>query len=435
MKLLTCLLLIGLLGCSSVPKQVYKASGEAATLIDESKPIHAVFLSEPTESDGKAKIDDQFSATIKISKTILPVLSKEQRLYFVGSLQSYNRLLQNLGTQPSNLSHVEAKPYMWIQDLIEFGDSKEGLVSFVSYGNHSMLETVTAIMKTVEPGSENRIQMLESNAIHGTVGGNFERWPHNVAAMGISDFPTEESASSFAKQIFPQEDKLLLLPTSWLNIGHMDEVVKLLRYQVGQAGDQCELTFLINNPELALRLLQQNPKHYLLDEMEYGQSRMQHIDTMKELCSYDSFKCSTGLLNEKALQIYKQHQTLSTVFKDTVKSFKELKEKIITEYKNTAPPCQIRFVEAPMLYSASLSAGALVPRSGRAIFPSLTNGLLINNKYIVADPGNFSFRKEFTKIMKKNGFEVVYVPLGKELFTGSPWDGHIHCMTQVLRRK
>ena len=432
MKFTIVLLLGFLLSCSITPKQVYKASGETATLLDETKPIKAVFLSQYVENTDQVKIDDQFAATVKIAKAVLPVLKADQKLYFVGESRGFERLVHNLSELPPQLAHIDARPYQWMQDLFEFGHSQEELISFVSYGNHSMLDTVASVMKTAEVGSEQRIHMLTANAVHGTVGGNFERWPYSVGVIGSSDFVSESAALAFSHQFFSKQDKIIVLPTSWLNIGHMDEVVRLVRYQQGA---KCELTFLINDTSLALKLLQKSKDLYFLDEMEYGQSRFSEIGTMKEICAHDQYKCSTGLLNSKALDIFKGNKEMSLVLAEVNKSFSEIKKKITTAYKEQNPSCKVSFVTAPMLYLASIKDNKIQNRSARAVFPSLTNGLLINNKYIVADPGNLNFRRNFTETMKKLSIEVIYVPLGKELFTGSQWDGHVHCMTQVLRGK
>lgn len=95
----------------------------------------------------------------------------------------------------------------------------------------------------------------------------------------------------------------------------------------------------------------------------------------------------------------------------------------------------MRWIEAPALYLIPANRYSSQNRSGRSVFPSLANGLLIRDNYIVADPGNPSFRDDFAKSMKSIGITVHYVPSGKELFKGELADGHIHCMTQVFREE
>lgn len=400
---------------------------ERPTLQDESRPIHRVFLSEPTENDGRPSAKDNFSATVKIAKAVLPVLKEGQQLVYVGSEKAYVRLKDAIGT--AKLAHVVAPPYMWLQDLIEFAETKNGLVGVMSAGDRSVAYTAIAIMQSVVPDTvELKVLKMHTGAM-GSIGGNFELWPGEIGIIGTSDFSSLESLAAFSKQIFREGTQVVNLPTSWLYIGHVDEVVKLISYR---PGDSCELQLLINSTERALSVLRDERNSPFLDELELGGGRISQIDSIARLCKMKRLPCR-GLRNHQVFEAYTADPQMKASTTLLQAEFNEIKRLVTDVYSKRLPSCRLKWIEAPALYLAPIENSKLKSRAALPVFPSLTNGLLINGSYVVADPGNPTFRKQFARSMESVQVKVIYVPLGRELFRGKISDGHIHCMTQVLR--
>lgn len=393
---------------------------------EETARIQSVLISEATKNDGRPSGTNSLSATKKIASEFLKAMDSRQRLYFVGSLESFERLTKQLSD--SRLQHIPSEPYMWLQDLVEFGNDHEGLAAFVSYGNLLMRQTVEEIMKVVSPHSPNRIKILSSSAVHGTTGGNLERWPGAVGVIGTSDFESEESTERFARQIFPKET-LLKIPTSWLEIGHVDEVLKILRYR---PGPNCEVEFLVNSPAKALSLLKRNSSEYFLSELEFGSTRFQEISSIRNICDLGNFRCSE-FKNRDVAELFARDLNLSTWI-ERVRSIQNDTIQLVNEvYAERMPQCSVTWIEVPALYLPPLEGHKIGSRKGRSIFPSLTNGVFLNDTYLVADPGNNAFREEVKLVLESRGIKVRFVPLGREIFKGDSFDGHLHCMTQVIR--
>jgi hypothetical protein len=340
-----------MMGCHS-PSKISTApkTEEKIVLQEESRPIQYVFVSEPTENNGDLLLEDKFLVTEKIFEALLPALYKTQKAYFVGSPQSFRRLVRNKKFSDSSIGHIDSKPYMWLQDLIEFAETTSGPTAVVSYGNLTMIDTVKNMVRSVN-SKDPEIRILKSKAVHGTGGGNIEKWPGQIGVLGSSDFETDQSMTEFARQIFPTET-FLKIPTSWLTIGHVDEVVKLLEYK---PNNRCELLFLINSPDKALEILDKHANQIFLDELEYHGKRISEIKSIQQLCQQGDLDCKRP--RNGAIRSVLSRGQLKAALDVAKLNLLSIKEAIIDKYKAQLPNCSVRWIEAPSIYLIAMKNG------------------------------------------------------------------------------
>ncbi len=91
----------------------------------------------------------------------------------------------------------------------------------------------------------------------GTSGGNIEALPDGSCLIGDDAFPSRDSYDKFVKNICDPKDNIRV-PTHWLDVGHTDEIMKVLPNPKGKA--PCNFSVAIASPDLAIELMEKNPE-------------------------------------------------------------------------------------------------------------------------------------------------------------------------------
>ena len=98
----------------------------------------------------------------------------------------------------------------------------------------------------------------------GEMGGNIEALPGGICVLGDDHFKGQEW-EEYSKEACPNtpKDKIVKAPTFWLNVGHSDEIMKVVRNKGKK--EPCNFTVTIASPKKALELLRQSPNEVFAD--------------------------------------------------------------------------------------------------------------------------------------------------------------------------
>ena len=94
---------------------------------------------------------------------------------------------------------------------------------------------------------------------NGHAGGNIEGMPGGFCLLGSSDLSDAEW-HAYAQQFCGRDPhKRIKVPTSWLTVGHTDEIMKVIKNNNPKEG-QCDFSIALSSPQKAIELLEQNPQ-------------------------------------------------------------------------------------------------------------------------------------------------------------------------------
>lgn len=365
-------------------------SAKAQCPVDQSTfsmvyPPKIIFLSEDITS--KSPQDVPF----EIAKAILNEFADSSpKILFVGTKNTFSAIKSNL-TKYLDASLVDKKlilyetlPAQFQQDVFEtfYQDQDKSIIirQFQGYTPKNKGPSLDKLFKIL--AIENIKMKLgdpisQYDAWITGVGGNVESTSFGWNLLGSGEF-SKKNAKSFAANLFPRSKSTLILDTSWLALGHIDEV--LVEIKSKKESGACESTILINSPKLGIQYEEKVDK-----------------DTR-------------------------------TVNLEAQKNFEKYKSELVHATKEI---CKINFIEVPIIYKNIRNT---FKRSVLATaYPSLTNGLIIKDRYFVVEVENKEIRKSFENSLTQIGIKVVWVPILKNLFTDGLVDGFLHCLTNSIR--
>lgn len=437
------ILFVGMCSCQTpLPNEIINTNYEIQS--ESKQPIYFL-VSEPTQNDGKPLDKDNFYVTTEIIRTFLKVADSSQKIAFIGSTPHWQQLQYTIGSTPS-LIHIESAPYHWLQDMFEVFRAPDGNIALgVPWPNKMFISNAEQIAKSLNgkafliPQQTPPIRTIDGDipgpgfnlmGIHGTVGGNVERWTKDIGFIGSSDFPTDSQAHQFSQTIFPNNLKRWILPTSFLYLGHIDEVVKPIFFEKIDSPQNCSITALIANPILGLQLLQKNPQSKLLDSTGLQKSKITDYEAFKTLCKKANItNCNLTRWSDitKSTDFNKEFQkTQKLVFEQ-----QQLTRTMIEDaYRGS---CKIDWIDVPQIYIAEIDNDKIKRRSAGGIYSNLTNGVVVGNTYITVAPGLNIFKNYLQREFAKRQKPIEFINANGYFLGGFRSAGHLHCMTQVIR--
>lgn len=171
----------------------------------------------------------------------------------------------------AQLTHVPINNYPWQQDWFEaFVDLKTGTPIIKQMGSYGRIEDdagervkKAGMMCNIESGKKleenfnfySKDQRTANRSLPGgEMGGNVEGAPGGFCLIG------DNLGKSVAMQVCNEEDNIIQLQTSWLLVGHVDEVFKIIPTQFKDGRPlECEFTLMSASPKKALELMK-DPK-------------------------------------------------------------------------------------------------------------------------------------------------------------------------------
>nr|BDT28505.1 resolvase [Bacteriovorax sp. HI3] len=255
-----------------------------ATLLDETYPTQAFVISNqpymPTK-DAK-KVTRNFVSKVianydyeKVPQIILPMTDKKDFDVLVADIK--NQLTQkNLPEEKINaiigqITYTPIQSYTWQQDWFEsFVDLKTGSPSIRQIDSYNRvwpdsgeklskagaqceISQGANIKEAYSPNASAR-NLEDVSFGSGEMGGNIEGAPGGFCLVG------DNQGSVFTNQFCGSPENVIQLQTSWLAVGHVDEIFKIIPTQYNDGRPkECEFSLMAASPKKALELMS-NPK-------------------------------------------------------------------------------------------------------------------------------------------------------------------------------
>jgi hypothetical protein len=318
----------------------------------------------------------------------------------------------------------------------------------------------------------------------GMFGGNLESLPNGLCIIGTDHFGTEDYLNEYARVACGRND-YLQIPTSFLKVGHADEVISVL--PDANKSKPCDFAIALASPRKALELLRTRPEEQLFDsafingDTEAFQRACRNIIGKRILTGWDETKnkiksskpgdensvfyhflnllaapsafASEGFLS-KVWNWKKECQNLTnndllkyiegdefTVGNEPIPSeFKlanesiqnemdDFKYKLQSELQYSSKNCQPKIIDVPIIYEATYSSTSKKAANAITILPSPANGIRVNDKFMYSKVGSRSFDnylKETFKNLKANSASI-------DTYWAQENLGNLHCSSNIIR--
>jgi len=257
-----------------------------STLLDETYPTQAYVISNMPKAPGiqSNKVTYEFIGKIAKSynyenmpQVLVPVESKEEFTQVISKVKEdleKNKLPEQIIQKIlSQISHIESRKFTWQQDYFEsFVDLKTGapvLREFESYLKDRPAFVSGAVDKMQEAGSTCQIAKGEVLKTHhelytppeadgtpqsfgsGEMGGNVEGAPAGFCLAG------DNQSKKLTMQFCGKEENIIKLQTSWLTVGHVDEIFKIIPSQFNDGRpSECSFSLMAASPKKAMELME-----------------------------------------------------------------------------------------------------------------------------------------------------------------------------------
>ncbi len=326
----------------------------------------------------------------------------------------------------------------------------------------------------------------------GHYGGNIEGLPGGICLLGDDALDSRSQKpihwQRYADQICePGEENQIKVPTYWLNVGHTDEIVKVLPNKTREK--PCDFSIAISSPRKAIELLRKDSKGSFFDFKSSSPRLDQEFSYKVRGSSALSLVCRDALSfrGERYLKQKRQDQQSSKTMSDgrnwydvlikvarasgfvteesdsieecenmTNGEIADLFDKVGTyrDYQNAIqaeldqlknemkaklakklPQCEVDIFEVPDLYVGGYTLRVGGVRSelshgmGVSLMPNSTNGVTLNNVSIHSDPHVGAFKKYTAEENQKRGLNTEFVDTFEYAHVGY---GNLHCSTNTM---
>ncbi|MBP9680775.1 MAG: hypothetical protein KBD76_05185 [Bacteriovorax sp.] len=255
------------------------------TLLDDTYPTQAFVISSNTlkNSPQSAKVTSQYIGKIaksysyeKLPQVLVTVQTKSE---FDQIIKELKDVFEKAGLKPDQIdsilkqvTHVEAPSYTWQQDYFEsFIDLKTGapvLREFESYLSEKAPQLSSNVQKMENAAIGCQLKkgikfpsLLTDNSVanfppgesfgSGEMGGNTEGAPGGLCLKG------DNQSNVLAEDYCGNKENVITLQTSWLNVGHVDEIFKIIPSQFSDGRPkECQFSLMAASPKKALELME-----------------------------------------------------------------------------------------------------------------------------------------------------------------------------------
>ena len=254
------------------------------TLLDETYPTQSFLISNAAQVESKESVSTTQNFINKIIKNydyenvpqiMLAIQTTEEFNEFIEATKKvliYNKINPNkIKKIMDQLTHVPISNYPWQQDWFEsFVDLKTGspvvrpMQSYMRVERNAG-ETLTKSGEKCNIKIGNQLkddpsfytgaqEKANKSFGSGEMGGNIEGAPGGFCMIG------DNVGKSLALQICKEESNIIQLQTSWLEVGHVDEIFKIIPTQFNDGRPrECEFSLMSASPKKAIELMK-NPK-------------------------------------------------------------------------------------------------------------------------------------------------------------------------------
>lgn len=401
-----------------------------------------------------------------------------------------------------SLVHVNATSYTWQQDYFESFVNPQGQVvlrpvsGYERPGSFSGAESLTALSTAAQGCGMVQGDPLKSSDgfVNGMMGGNIDAMPGGICLLGDDHFTSEARWSEYADQFCGKNaNDRVKVPTAFLNVGHTDEVMKIVRNK--NAAAPCDFSIEVASPRKALELLRANSSDPFLSLGRTAQDRATHWQNnalTRKICRLSveeskkssqpgsptttpqprkgSTKLFFELLKDKILgssearagatsltpddpdeeaksdcpnltngdvaRLLTNDQNAREYNEEVQREMDALKQDLKSKLKSKLPQCTPDFIDAPDLFMGGAvirnpdGTVDLPEQMGDSVLPNPTNAVSIENSVIAPEPGNDSFKKYMTSELQKRGLKADFVDTYEYAHVGQ---GNLHCSTHTIQ--
>ncbi|QDK39348.1 protein-arginine deiminase family protein [Bdellovibrio sp. NC01] len=442
------------------------------SILDESYPAKFIVMSDAAN---QGYLEDKMSLLTKVIPEVLQ--DPNMHVLLIAKKNNFAALQKNLSEeQKKRLQRISKVPSTnWMQDpwVVQF-DSKSGapiLRPLLKYnGNFDSVKLLQALSSAMKPELSATISAGLSNskssdAMSGQYGGNF-------LAMGalclVGSSNLKDQFAPIAKQVCGSAT-VMKVPTSFLNVGHADEVVKALPVVKLSAESSCPMAIMIASPRKAKKLMQENPDDVLFDFRDNNGEPLRKEDALVQLedrryyrmlCMRmmgkkrktptarwieDSFPTDEAtqnvdlapclsFKNKDFLNFFKEHSDYEKAMDHVQERMDGFIKDLTAQVKKDRPQCALNVIEVPQYFAGKIRQTirhGFKPRieSAQSLFPNPSNGEVFGDKYLLPDPVNTSFRKDLTQSLTAIGLKPVFL----DTHFAHRLQGNFHCSEKTIR--
>jgi hypothetical protein len=245
----------------------------SSAILDERYPVSGVVVSTGSEEAFAPGVIYEVMKAYDFEQ-VPPIAVPTRNEPFQSMINKLKERLSLDGKSPkeiesllSRIKHLNRTPYTWQQDYFEsFFDPANGrpvIRENIRYlGKRGVARTATDLSKflsekesPVKRGKD-YISWTKEN-MDADSGGNIEALPGGLCLVGQNQNPKT------ARQ-FCAEDDEVRINTDWLTVGHVDEIVKVVKDPTGE--DPCNFNIIIASPQKAMEELKKNTTDYFFGD-------------------------------------------------------------------------------------------------------------------------------------------------------------------------
>ncbi len=501
--------MVNALVCPSSNAPLCPDSG--STLLDETYPTQAFIMSNgsgfkqtPPPSKEQQSVTKNYINTIiksynfkDVPQIMLAVWSEEEfnatKSAIAADLEKKKLPQEQIDKILNQLTHLKSPNYTWQQDYFEsFVDLNTGAPQvrhIDSYDRMSRSTTTTMAIagQTCGVSEGESLKHDRQSSSSGEMGGNIEGAPGGFCLVG------DNQAKEFTKSFCGKEENIINLSVSWLSVGHVDEIFKIVPNHTNDGRpNECKFSLMAASPQKALDLLKDSRfknRPYFdfgaivdkddLEDLVDSRSNIHSVTNFK-LCgymtqakkasrnlqtpgaaqkgksvflnyllndvvaaAYDPFKedCKqsvTSVTNEEMSEQFlkdKDNLLLNVAIQTSIdEDVAEIKSKILSRL----PQCAKYFdvIDVPNYFEGGPlvvndKGQAQLPKGGNinSFLPNPTNSVLMNKTLLFSDAGNSAYSDFLTDEMKKRKLETEFIATWDYAHLGM---GNIHCSSHSL---
>lgn len=512
------LLLIGVATSADVVAQDcrFKYSADAkncptsgSTLLDDTYPVstYVISIAPYNPSSNAKKVPSEFIMKVLESHNFS---ENAPNIVVPASAQDFKELKKKLeekikaskGKIPASvltkILPMGTESYTWQQDYFEsFVDPSTGrpeVRKIESYGRGDQKAVEHLTKSTASCNiSEGDILQTEHNYLkddgksfgNGEMGGNIEGLPGGFCLVG------DNLSTKFAGQFCGKEENILQIDVSWLGVGHVDEVFKVIPTNIPGVPKECNFSLMFASPKKAIELLSEprSANHPLFsgdflksatsnkDLNEFRNSRSLR-KVGKQFCqilnkfSVPARKNKSGpgkthgasqafyFIEKQILETAHAEEEPSgpcevetitnseflTAMKDpefndynqlVQKAMDESKKKITDKILSRLPQCRkhLSVMDVPNLFYGTTTVDENgkkelpLPGDGGSFMPNPTNAVVANKSIIFSDPQSPLFRDYLTQELKRKNVGTSFIDTWDYSHLG---DGNLHCSSHSI---
>ena len=317
--------LVSALDCPPKDASVPLCPSSGSTLLDDTYPVQAFVISN--KATGR-HTQESSNVTLNFMETITDSYSENhyknlpQMILSAGNEEDFNDLKTNLTKKLKDkkipqgdidkimrqMTFREQQGYTWQQDYFEsFFDPKTGspvLRKVADYDNIMKGDTgkIEDMAKTgqscgVTSGPELKGDP-KSFSINGEMGGNIEAAPGGFCLVG------DNQGNDYTKSFCKSDDNIIQLKTSFLSVGHVDELFKIIPTNINDGRPQeCQFSLMVASPKKGIELMKK-PDHGKDNIFDYN-PKLSDEEIDQYFANKPSRKTAKGMCNY-IKQIYKE---------------------------------------------------------------------------------------------------------------------------------